>query len=157
MEIERIGAFLESAGAAVIGTTDDNGVPHAGRVWGIVTLAESPLRIRCFVGTNDGITVANLRCPGARAAITHASVLSLQTVQVKGRVVSVEPPTDKDEARCRDARDRMIDDIHLSDRTPVELIERWSNHPITTVVVDIDESFDQTPGPSAGAPTQMTR
>jgi len=50
--------------------------------------------------------------------------------------------------------DRFFEVVHLTDGNPIELLRRML--PIEVLVVDVvvEEMFDQTPGPEAGAPLE---
>ena len=106
--------------------------------------------MRLLADADDVPTIANLR-PGAVVAITAASVRTLQSFQMKGHVVLVEPSDEADATKQAQYTDDFIRDIHETDGEPLEMLRRWSDHPSVACVVDVDSSFDQTPGPSAGS------
>ena len=90
--------FLEliDAGASlVVGTVSDDGEPRAGRAWASRVIERDPLRIRLVMAVDDEVTVANV-APGAIVAVTGGDVRTLRSVQLKGCVRLVEPPTADD-------------------------------------------------------------
>ena len=147
-----LAGFLEAPGAMIIGTVDARGVPHAGRAWGAHVLSD-PSRVRMYVGADDRTTIENLSRDGTPVALTQADVRTLQSLQVKGRVLLLEPATEADEVRCRASREALVQAIQEADQEPIELLRRWTDHPIVACEFEVESTFDQTPGPSAGTPT----
>ena len=142
-------AFFHGGCALLVGTVDDTGMPHAGRGHGLTVLTTDPLRVRLLVDADDIRSAANLQ-PDARVAICTGDVLTLRSLQLKGRVVSVERATPDDEAKHRQYAHDFANDINRTDGDLLEMLQRWTERPVTACVVDVDEMFDQTPGPSAG-------
>jgi hypothetical protein len=142
--------FLHSGCALLVGTVDATGQPHAGRGLGLTVLDARAGRVRLLADADDAPTIANLQ-PGALVAITAASVRTLRSFQMKGHVVLVEPADEADASKQAQYTDDFIRDIHETDGEPLELLRRWTDHPSVACVVDVDSSFDQTPGPSAGS------
>ncbi|HSB88135.1 MAG TPA: hypothetical protein VLD86_17610 [Ilumatobacteraceae bacterium] len=145
--------FLHSGCALLVGTVDETHRPHAGRGHGLTVLDPESGRVRLLVDADDEVTVTNLH-PGAAVAITTANVRTLHSVQLKGRVVQVEPATEADDAKRLQYTSDFITDIHETDGDELDILRRWSDCRILACVVDIDCGFDQTPGPAAG--TQMS-
>lgn len=143
--------FFHAGCSLLVGTVDATGKPHAGRGWGLTVLDPLTGRVRLLVNLDDAPTVANLQ-PDAPVAITTASVRTLQSVQIKGHVVCVEPATEADETKRVQYTADFTNDIHETDGDPLEMLQRWAASRIVACVVDVDSSFDQTPGPSAGTP-----
>ena len=141
--------YLHSGCAVLVGTVDATGRPHASRGWGLTVLDARAGRVRLLLDGADIVTLANV-LPGAAVAITTASVPTLHSVQLKGHVLLVEPADDIDEAkRVQYTRD-FTNDIHHTDGDPMEMLVRWADRHVVACVVDVDSSFDQTPGPAAG-------
>ena len=59
--------------------------------------------------------------------------------------------TDVDEARAGRYVDEFFSDVSDVDGTPWELVERLEPAAYVPVIIEIDEQYDQTPGPCAGA------
>ena len=142
--------YLHSGCAVLVGTVDAVGRPHASRGWGLTVLDPQAGRVRLLLDAADVVTLANV-LPGAPVAITTASVPTLHSVQLKGRVVLVEPADETDEAKRVQYTDDFTHDIHRTDGDPMEMLVRWADRHVVACVVDVDSSFDQTPGPTAGS------
>ena len=146
---EVVKAFLERGCAIIVGTVAPDGLPHAQRAWGCTVVG--PATVRTMVDATDAVLRSHLDA-GGRIAVTAAHVRTLQSVQLKGTVVAVEEPTPDDLARCEAHNDEVFTDIHETDHFPRELVERMVPPAYVTAVVEVEELFDQTPGPTAGAP-----
>lgn len=141
--------FFEAGCALVIGVTTEDGAPHGARAWGLSVVQAGCVRL--LVNAADDVALRVLR-NGGRVAITGADVPTLRSMQAKGRAVAVEPATDADRARARAFRDDFFTDIAETDGTPMALLDRLVPLDYMACTVMIEEVFDQTPGPGAGAP-----
>jgi Pyridoxamine 5'-phosphate oxidase len=133
----------------LVATVDDDGAPRAGRGW-VAVDAGHPGRIRVVVGADDPAMVANLR-PGARIAVTSGDVRTLRSTQVKGRVDTVGPTSDDDLTAMAGAVDGFVRAVHEVDGNPPEQLRRLLPNAVLAVEIDVDEVFDQSPGPGAGS------
>lgn len=133
----------------VIGTVSETGEPRATRAWSAEVLDREPLRIRVLMGADDEAAVANLG--SGSVAVTGADVRTLESLQVKGQVVVVEPATTEDLARVAEHTDRFFEAVHETDGTPVSLLRRLCPHEVIAFEMVVDGTFDQSPGPAAGA------
>jgi hypothetical protein len=115
-----------------------------------------PVRARLLIGTDDGHGLEHVVAGGA-IAVTATSVRTLRSVQMKGRVDTVEPATDDDRARAARFADEFFTDIVETDHTPRGLVERMEPSDYVACRVTLDEVYDQTPGPAAGAPLREAR
>lgn len=142
--------FLHSGCALLVGTADASGRPHGSRAWGLTVIGLDPVSVRLLVDAADTTTLSNLQ-PDSLVAITAASVATLRSLQMKGRVVRMEPVTDVDEAKRVQYTADFTNDIHKTDGDPLVVIRAWANRSVVPYIVDVDAIFDQTPGPAAGA------
>jgi hypothetical protein len=142
-------AFLESGCALIFGTVSTDGEPHVNRGWGFNVSADS--RHRLLISAHDETARAYIDATG-RIAITATSVLTLHSLQLKGLVVSIEVATADDEARAARYCDAFAGDIFEVDGTPRTYIDRVVPSDYLALTVEIEETFDQTPGPAAGTP-----
>ena len=145
---EALTAFLERGCAMVVGTVDDDGWPHAQRGWGCRVLGPSTVRI--LLDDTDA-TLRDHVERGGPIAVTSADVRDLRSVQLKGSVIGVEPAEPDDLERCDRHNDELFEDILQTDFFPRHLTERMVPPGYVVVVVEVEELFDQTPGPGAGA------
>lgn len=147
--------FLEGGCSLIVGGVHADGSPHATRAWGLQVLDADEGRIRLLVDARDDPRRSDAGEPvfarGRRIAITSADVPTLRSVQFKGRVLDVEDPTDTDRSR----RDRycraFFEDIHLTDGTDRDILDRFAPVDVVAFTVQLEDSYDQTPGPTAGA------
>lgn len=141
--------FLESGCALVLGSTGSGGAPYAARGWGLDVLDAAAGRIRAIVVDADLPFLGE----GGPVAVTCTSVRTLHSIQLKGRVEAVEAtasPADAD--RSRRYADDYLGDIVESDGLPLGVIQRMlPTRPLAAITVVVDQLFDQTPGPAAGA------
>ena len=150
---EATAAFLASGCALIIGTVDDHGQPHAGRGWGLDVIPSADgvsASVRLLLDADDDITVANVASRGA-VAVTATSVRSLSSTQLKGRAISTEVVTLGDQARAERYREDFFADIFETDGTDPSLLARLTPAGHVACTIAVDEVFDQTPGPGAGA------
>ena len=143
-------AFLESGCALIIGTVSPSGEPHAARGWGLSVLPGDGRHVRLLLDAADEVNVENLRRGGA-IAITAANVPTLRATQLKGRAGPTEAATDADNDRAAQFCDDFFGDITRTDGTARDLLERLRPAQLVACVVAVDEVYDQTPGPGAGA------
>ena len=144
-------AFLESGCALIVGTVDPDGAPHAGRGWGLSVLETGPpARLRLLLDADDERSVAHAAAGGA-IAVTATSVTTLRSMQLKGPSIGIEVATVDDEARAARFIDDFFADVHATDGVEWDVFERMAPTGYVAFVLEAQESYDQTPGPKAGA------
>lgn len=131
----------------------DDGAPVAARGWGmVVTMPAATARV--MLSRRDltiaGLTLGDLG--GRMIAVTGCNVRTLRSVQVKGPMHTAAPAADGDMAVAQRYADMFFDDVAATDHIPRELMERLVPTDLVAVDLDVVESYDQTPGPGAGAP-----
>jgi hypothetical protein len=134
--------FLHSGCSLVVGIVRD-GEPFASRGWGLTVLEPDGSRLR-LIGVDGAVALGPI-------AITACSVPTLRSMQFKGTVVEVEPMTSTDFAKAEQYTDDFFQDITDTDGIPRHLIERVASPDKVACTVVVEEMFDQTPGPRAGA------
>jgi hypothetical protein len=144
-----VAAQLESASSVIVGSVDPSGAPLAAHAYGAQVLASED-RIRVVLNAAEEHLLANLRATGV-AAVAVTEVPTLRSIQVKGRVVAVEPATVADRQRSDAWRAGFFAAVHEVDGTPFELLERLAAREYACVEVAVEELYDQTPGPHAGS------
>ncbi len=140
--------FLDGS-ALIVGAVDQDGAPWAIRAWGAAVL-EDGAALRVYLDADDA-HVLPLLTTGAAIAITGGCVRTLASAQVKGRVRLVEELTALDVAIRERATELFVRDVNETDHTPRGLIDRMVPERFVACTLDVDELFDQTPGPQAGA------
>ncbi len=141
--------ILESGAGLVVGTVSADGMPRADRAWAATVVDAESRRIRFVMSADDAAVVDNLQ--SGRASLNGADVRTYQSVQLKGRPVVVEAPSPADVELARDQSARFFEAVHLTDGNPIEALRRMLPLEMVAVEMIVEETFDQTPGPSAGA------
>ena len=141
--------ILETGAGLVVGTVSADGVPRADRAWAVSVVDADNRRLRFVMSADDPAVVDNLQ--GAMVSLTGAEVITYQSVQLKGRPVVVEAPTADDVDLAHRQSETFFEAVHRSDGNPVESLRRMLPHRMVAVEMIVEESFDQTPGPSAGS------
>jgi len=143
--------LLESDAVILVGTVAADGLPEASRGWGLTvrTNAEPP-EVRLLVPVSSERARENLEATG-RIAITVTDVETLRSAQVKGRVARFEPATDADLRAHERSFTALAEAIHRADGTSPSLLHNRKPGALTAVVATLEEVYDQTPGPAAGA------
>ena len=152
-----IATFLGGGRAFIVATVGDANEPHATRGWGL-ELVDGPRidggrsrRVRLLLDADDVCALEHVRS-GRRIAITGADVRTLRSVQLKGRAVGLEDAGPDDEARAARYCDDFFGDITAIDGIERGVLERLVPSRYAACAVDVEELYDQTPGPGAGAP-----
>jgi adenylate cyclase len=141
--------FLQTGRSLIVATVGAHGAPHASRAWALTVLPDRR-SVRLLVSADDATVAAHLRA-GGRMAVTAADVRTLRSVQLKGHATPVEPATDDDRAVAERYIDRFFSEITDTDGTPRHLLDRFAPVDVAACVLHVEEAFDQTPGPDAGA------
>lgn len=155
-------AFLATGCALIVGAITPDGAPFAARGWGLdllggdPTSAERPPTVRLLLDLTDATTCASL-LPGTPIAITATSVVTLRSVQLKGRVTDAGDATDDDRARAARYCQMFEDDVVATDGLDRLIFRRIIPPDYCARVVEVDAVFDQTPGPGAGARIEVPR
>lgn len=144
---ELVDAF-EGGVSILVGTRDASLVPTGSMGVGAVVHPDRR-RVTVFLTTAaNERAIANARETGV-IAVAFSNSIDHQTTQVKGRVVEVRPGTDAEENVC--ARYRLALGERLAiighRRAIVNTLNVW---PSTAITFEIDDIFQQTPGPGAG-------
>jgi hypothetical protein len=150
--------FLERGCALIVGTVSADGEPCATRGWGLTVLPDehgANTTVKVLLDADDARALVCVEGGGA-IAITGADVPTLRSIQVKGRVVALEAVTPSDERRAERYCEEFFADVHATDGVPVEMLERLAPAAYVGCVVRVEECYDQTPGPGAGASIAVT-
>jgi hypothetical protein len=145
-------ALLHSGCALLVGTVTPDGEPVATRGWGctLLDVESTPARLRLLLGIDDASGIAHVE-RGSAVAITGTSVRTLHSVQMKGHVVEIAPESPADEQVCHQYTEDFYAAVADTDGTPRALLDHLTPTGLVAWTVEIDELFDQTPGPGAGS------
>lgn len=149
-------AFIESGVSLVVGTRDEGLVPEIVRAWGPrVNRDRRSVRL-CVPEATSVRTRTNLIGNG-RIAVAFSLPSTYETVQLKGRHLRTTKPSAEDLLRV-DRHRKSFTDANRSIGVAPARVEAFWRHEIAAsplfVTIDfvVDAIFDQTPGPTAGAP-----
>ena len=148
--------FLESGCALIVGTVGADGEPHASRGWGLDVLGDAPPRVRLLLDAGDEVALDHAAA-GGRLAVTAASVRTLRSTQLKGVSLGLEASTPEVAERAKRYVEQFFTDIRDTDGTDRSVLERLVPAGYVSCAIQVDERFDQTPGPGAGAPIGGSR
>ena len=84
-------------------------------------------------------------------------MVTLRSVQLKGRVTDAGDATDDDRARAARYCQMFEDDVVATDCLDRLIFRRIIPPDYCARVVEVDAVFDQTPGPGAGARIEVPR
>jgi hypothetical protein len=143
-------AFVEGGAALIVGTVSADGVPTATRGWGLTVLSAETGACRLLLDSNAEHALANLAATRS-IAVTCADVATFYSVQLKGEIVLLEPPTDADRERSNDYVDAFFGAVIRTDGRDLASLHQLRPNDIVASIVRFAEIFDQTPGPGAGA------
>jgi hypothetical protein len=141
-------AFLEGGPSFIVGTSVDGRTPFAARAWGLMVVGPDEQLVRLLAGTRD----TDRFVVDTPIAVTAADVPTLRSLQLKGRLLEIEPATDRDLAFFEHHCDLFIGDVMRIDGTPRELLQLMTPARLSACTIQVESIFDQTPGPGAGAP-----
>jgi hypothetical protein len=146
---EQLVAALGDKSAIVVGAVAPDGTPWAARGWAVTIPEEDRPVIRVVVGTAD---VPFLAGPTDRPvlAVTVTHVHTLESVQFKGPSGPAEPATEEDLRAVEHYCDAFFDAVLEIDGVPRALMERLLPRTYATCVIEVEQTYDQTPGPKAG-------
>jgi hypothetical protein len=148
-------SFLESGCGLIVGTVAADGAPHAARGWGLEVLeAGPPARCRLLLDSDDERSIAHV-VEGGAISVTATDVMTLRSIQLKGRAIGPEVLTPEDVARGTRYVEAFFTDVHAVDDVPWELFERFMPHGYVVCAFEAHERYDQTPGPGAGARVEV--
>jgi len=145
---EELAAFLEGGVSTLVGTRSDDLRPAACRAMG-TRVAPDRRTISVFIPEATAErSLANLRANG-RVAVTFSLPRTYRSVQLKGTCVDIHPTPPEERERQRAYAASFVDELEVVGvaRTTTARVAWW---PSVTIVVRVEELFDQTPGPAAG-------
>lgn len=147
MDLAELASFLDAGPAMLGASADEDLVPEAFRVWGATVDATGTLR--ALVSSHAGATLATTG-PGSRIAFAFTDISDFRSVQVKGRVVAPPQPAGPADAEVLRVYQEQFA-AHLAEiGYPPQLAERLRPLSVFAISIQVEELFDQTPGPGAG-------
>lgn len=142
-----LAAFIESGVGMVGASAGDDLVPEAFRLWGVSWDPNGHLR--ALISSDATRTLATVK-PGAWLSLTFVD-MTMRSVQVKGRAVSgPELPNRADVEVMRRYRTDMVA-AFATRGVPSLLLDAIRPLAVFALTVAVEELYNQTPGPKAGA------
>ncbi len=140
---EALRELLEGPCGLIIGAVGADGLPHAGYAWGLRVL-DAGTSIRVIAESGPAFNV------GAAMAVTGSDVGTYRTIQIKGVIRSAEAATPEDLYLAKVHIEQFVSEVVTVEQSPREAVESFPSIEFDVYVVDIEEVFDQSPGPNAG-------
>jgi hypothetical protein len=143
-----VAAQLESPCSLLVGSVAADGLPDAIRAWGVELLG--PDRIRVLLAADSQRALDNL-ADGGRIALTTTDFVTMVSWQLKGRAATVEPASPTDRIRFDAFCAGCLAILSPLQGVPEETIARLIPADVVACEMVVEQVFDQTPGPGAGA------
>ena len=148
MSSERVRACLSEGVSVLIGTVDADGYPACCR--GVALTSDDDFgTITVYFPVETGQeTVANVATT-RRIAVAFSEPISHQSVQFKGTMRAVRVAREDEALLVRERVERFAAVLETigSSRTLARRITHW---PAFALEIQVEQIFDQTPGPRAG-------
>jgi hypothetical protein len=149
MTQETLQRFSGGGVSVIVGSVDADGIPTCCRGIALAMRDDFQLITVYIPAATGQETVANLATT-RRVAVSCTHPLSHDSIQIKGltRGVRLAPATDEDFVRERLAQfGDVLEEIGL----PRHVSRSMAHWPAFAIDVSVEQVFDQTPGPKAGA------
>lgn len=141
--------FLDGGLSILVGTADERARPECTRGAG-VTVDRAADRLTLYLPTCGAArTLENLRANG-RIAVTFSRPHDHRTYQLKGRVRAIGDSSEADRQRQQRWLAAFSEQLAIVG-VPRPVMRRWQIHPSVAVELEVEELFEQTPGPGAGS------
>lgn len=145
-------SFLEGPNSILIATQGGDLVPEIARAL-TIRCAPDRQRVTITLPTAAARSIAHLQQDG-RIAVVLERPTTHRTLQVKGRAIAIYPTPDSDRPFVERSMQAFFGECELVGM-PRRLTDRAARWPLVSVDVEIDQAFEQTPGPGAGEPYQL--
>src|SRR5580700_2642454 len=143
-------ALLADRYVLIVGIVGEDGWPYATRGWGLTVLPSRPGQLRLVLSSDDGPQLHKER-DSRPIALTAADPRTLRAFQLKGQAGPAEPATAEDRAAAVRFCESFFSVVEELDGRDRRLLEPMVPDDFVACTIVIDERFDQTPGPGAGA------
>jgi hypothetical protein len=136
--------------ACIVASRDEDMRPQIARGWAPELNEEAGIATVCVGAARDSTMGSNLLSNGA-IALTMSHPANYRGIQAKGRVRAVSEPTAEQIERVQAhvaSFAALVEPLGLSE----EQLRRLLVPDLMAVTFAVNELYDQTPGPKAGAP-----
>jgi hypothetical protein len=145
----RIRRCTDPGTSVLIGTVDANGAPATCRGIALVSADGCATATVYAPMATSQQTIANLAATG-RLAVVACHPIDHCATQLKGHSRAVRLATDEEGAFVRRRLEEFADVLDQIG-TPRRVTRRLAHWPAFAIEMQVDEIYDQTPGPKAGA------
>lgn len=153
MFTEEVRSIIVPGCALVVGTVGDDGLPRTTRAWSIEPL-HADTRLRIVMSADDEVAVGHL-VPGRWVAVTGSDVTTLKSLQFKGPVVTVEATNAHDDEAFAAGCAGFLEKVSHTDGTSASIMRRMLPQRTIAFELEVEQLFDQSPGPAAGRPLRI--
>ena len=143
-----VAELLESPCSLIMASVAPDGLPEAARGWAAAVHGSDAVRV--LLAASEARMLANLADRG-RMALTTTHFLTNVSWQLKGRARAIDAATAGDRIRLDAFCAGCVEILHEHQGTPEAVIRRLIPAEIVAVEMVVEQVFDQTPGPQAGA------
>jgi len=141
--------FLESGVAVQVGTASAEGKPHAVNGWGPRINAGGTVSV--FIEAKRASRpLANL-ATNPKVAVIFGDPITYRSIQLKGRWRSTALPSEEDQQWVTRHRNLFHSTTALVGDNPNSIRNLWMDD-VMRIDFEVEQAFDQTPGPEAGRP-----
>ena len=134
----------------MLGASADEGLtPEAFRAWGAYLIGDDLLRL--LISSDAGQTLKSLGS-GSSVCVTFSDPHTFRSVQVKGLATGRPEPPGPVDLACMRRYSVVFAAVAAERGVPAALFESTRPIAVFAVVIQIEEMYDQTPGPMAGSP-----
>ena len=149
MDIADLRRFTSDGCSVIVGSVDGDGAPATCRAVAIAADDElTRMTVYLPVATSHQ-TIANVATTH-RLAVAASQTIDHTTVQFKGSIRGVRLAREEEAALIRSRLSQFADSLQIIG-VPRSLTSRLVYWPAYAIEMNIEQIFDQTPGPRAGA------
>lgn len=145
---DELAAFLESGLAIVVGTRDAALRPDGAAALAMRVHADGA-HVTLFVSDASAARLSHSLAQSPRIAVVLDLPSTHRACQLKGTVLSVRPATDAERPEIDRQRDALYRDLE-SIGIPSAMFAEWRVWPSMALEIEVQELYEQTPGPGAG-------
>ncbi len=140
--------LIESPCSLIVASVDADGLPDAIRGWGVDVLG--PDRVRVLLAADADRTLANL-ADGGRIALTTTHFITAVSWQLKGVATMIEDASPAERILFDAYCSGCLQILSVAQDMPEGVIARLIPADVVACEMVVEQVFDQTPGPGAGA------
>lgn len=141
--------IIGNVGTILVGTRDATLTPEITRGWGPTILPDGHSIDLCVSLSAGAKTLDNLR-NNQEVAVTFHQTVTYKTVQLKGRFLGFGELTPQDWESVERQKNTLTEQAKVHG-IPLSIGSRIFTHDLVRIRFIVQQAFEQTPGPGAGA------